>query len=817
MNDFLNEKFSTRAKNALKLAQQLSFELGSPAIGTEHLLYGITTESSSFASEVLLKNKLTEDAVRQEIMKANPQFALAFTNANLSRDLKKVLEKAAAVAAEYEYQFIGTEHFLYGIVDEKTSAAYDILNKINIDPSEIRKNLLSIFENVSKFPEPGLRDMTKTADDLNGGGSALDYFTEDVTEKAKDGKIDPLIGRTAEVERLVSILSRRTKNNPVLIGDPGVGKTAIVEGLALAIHERKVPSHLLGKKILALDLSLVVAGSMFRGEFENRLKQIIDEVKNDPNIILFIDELHTLAGAGATTGSLDAANILKPSLARGELRAIGATTLAEYKKHIETDAALERRFQPIIVDEPSAEETLKILQGLRANYEAHHGLVITDEALETSVKLAVRHIPDRFLPDKAIDIVDETAAYQSLKSSKTSRGLSPVVIEQKLADAAEQKKQAIFSRNFTVALALRNEEAKLQKLRREFENKKTLHKDKLLKITGGHIADTVSRITGIPNLHLEHREKKRLLALEKTLKKHITGQDQALATIASAVRRSRTGISASRRPIGSFMFLGPSGVGKTLTAKILAREIFGDEKALIRIDMSEFMERHNVARLTGAPAGYVGYEDGGRLTETVRRRPYAVVLFDEIEKAHPEIFNLLLQIFEEGELTDAAGRRVNFRNTIIIMTSNIGLANFNKWAQSFGFGSKTEISGGAVKDGVLKEVKDNFRPEFLNRVDKLIIFEPLGKTQIKNIIALELEKFTKKLAEMEIKLTVTAKAQKFLLEKSFDSASGARLVRKNIETYVEDLLAQKILGSELEPRRQITITHHDSADTLVVS
>ncbi len=818
MTNLLNEKFSTRAKSALKAAQLVSQELQHSYIGTEHLLFGIISEISSFASEVLLKNRISKEALKLELLRDSrlPQETSEQKwEPHLSENLRLVLEKAATVANKYEYQFIGTEHFLFGIVDDEVNQAQKILLRLHLDPKEIRKNLLSIFENVSKFPELGsFREMHRDLDEQTTAtsSSALEYFTIDLTERAKNGLIDPLIGRQKEVERLISILNRRTKNNPVLIGDPGVGKTAIVEGLALAIRDRKVPDSLLGKKILGLDLALLVAGSMFRGEFENRLKQIIEEVKEGQDVILFIDELHTVVGAGATTGSLDAANILKPALARGELRAIGATTLQEYKKYIEPDAALERRFQPIIVKEPSEEETVEILKGLKPFYEAHHEVEITHEAVVTAIKLSTRYLTDRFLPDKAIDLLDETAAFYKMASAGKERDISFKKIERDMTDLYDKKKQAVFSQDFKTAKSLKQKENELLR----FKQKMLLglgrtKKNYDLKILGSHIAETVARMTGIPLHTLLRKEAQKLLNLEKRLQKQIVSQTHVLKEIAGAIRRSRAGISPKDRPLASFMFLGPSGVGKTLMAKLLASAIFENDQALVRIDMSEMMERHNVARLIGAPAGYVGYEEGGKLTETIKRRPYAVILFDEIEKAHPDVLNILLQIFEEGELTDATGKKVNFRNTIIILTSNIGLSSLNQWAKKFGFsaeqkeGTSKKDESFELKGQVEAKVREHFRPEFINRIDKILVFHPLAKADIKKIVKLELDKLKEQLADQKLKLTIAPAIINYLADKSFDPSQGARLVRKNIQDLVEDLVAQEILQGKIKSGQEIRL------------
>lgn len=812
MSNLLNEKFSSRAKNALKTAQMISRELRDPFIGTQHLLYGIVSELSSFASEVLLKNRVSLEVLRLELkLEHDLQVFTNFWRPRLSKNLREALLKAVIVASKYQYQFIGTEHFLYGIVEQDESRAKKIMRRIQIDPLEIKKNLLAIFENVSKFPNVRTHDQFHEAlgEQSSAGGSALEYFTTDLTQKAKEGRIDPLIGRKAEVERLISILNRRTKNNPVLLGESGVGKTAIVEGLALAIMNREVPDSLLDKKILALDLALLVAGSMFRGEFENRLKQVIDDIKDLGDVILFIDELHTVVGAGAAAGSLDAANILKPALARGELRAIGATTLTEYKKHVEGDPALERRFQPILVREPSQQETLDILRGLRPFYESHHGVKITDQALEAAVKLSARYLSERFFPDKAIDVTDETAAFYKIAAQKNAAASSFSKIERDLLDLADQKRQAVFSYDFPKAQNLRSKEHQLLNYRDKLLKEKSEPADSVVRITDSHVANTVARITGIPAPAVLKEEAQKVLALEKNLLRKIVGQKEVIGEIAAAIRRARAGISAPTRPSGSFMFLGPTGVGKTLTAKYLAAELFGSPEALLRIDMSELMERHNVARLIGAPAGYVGFEEGGRLTEAVRQRPYRVILFDEIEKAHRDVIDILLQILEEGELTDAAGKKVNFRNTVIILTSNIGQSSLNKLAKSFGF----EANGGKasealdpdqIKHQVLLKLREQMRPEFLNRIDKILIFNPLTRADLKKIVKLELEKLKKRLAEQKIGLIFSPAVANYLTEISFDPSEGARLVRKNLQDLLEDQIAQGILRGEIKAHKTLT-------------
>jgi ATP-dependent Clp protease ATP-binding subunit ClpC len=814
---FILERLSSRAKNALIAAQLVSEELGHDHIGTEHLLYGVVAEKSSFAAEILIKSKITQETVKQEIEAVNANNHVNNWKPVLSENLKLTIERSAVIASQFGYQFIGTEHFLFGMISSPANRAKVILSKLSVDLNELEQNLIAVFENISKFPEVPASEQAAGPDRMAGGApgpgldskktNLLEYFTTDLTKKASQGLVDPVIGRKKEIERLISILGRRTKNNPILIGEAGVGKTAIVEGLALAISKREVPDTLLDKKILSLDLALIVAGSMFRGEFENRLKQIIDEVKSNPDIILFIDELHTIVGAGATTGSLDAANILKPALARGELRAIGATTLAEYKKYIEHDAALERRFQPILVEEPSKEESIEILKGLRPNYEKHHNVKITDEAIKAAVDLSTRYIQDHFLPDKAVDLVDETAAFLRSIHSNSKILKAKKKLENDLQALEEEKTKAVLSQDFTTALHLRAQEEKLIRQRTELElSAKAENNEPVYEIGAEDIANTVSVMTKIPVKKLAQSDIGKLSNLEKILKSRIVGQDEAVTEIAKTIRRSRAGIADPNRPIGSFIFLGPTGVGKTETAKMIAQEVFEDPDALVRVDMSEFMERHNVARLIGAPAGYVGYEEGGRLTEAVRRKPYCVVLFDEIEKANPDVFNILLQILEDGQLTDAAGKRVNFANTIIIMTSNLGMQELNMQAQKIGFADRDEeVSQKAqlekdydrIKDGVMEILKRDLRPEFLNRIDKILIFRPLGFDQLKKITILQIQDLQERLKPQGVELKVTPVLVKFIAEKSFDPAQGARFIRKNVQDLLSDPLAEKIISEGL--------------------
>jgi ATP-dependent Clp protease ATP-binding subunit ClpC len=823
--NFILERLSSRAKNALISAQLVSEELQHDHIGTEHLLYGIVAEKSSFAAEILIKAKITPEIVKEELKTINRNHLVTNWKPVLSESLKATIERSAIIASQYGYQFIGTEHFLYGLINTDSNKAKVILSRLGIELGELEQNLASVFENISKFPEvPASEQVGSLPHDMRHPGhpgmeqkrgNVLEYFTTDLTKKAEQGLVDPVIGRKKEIERLTSILGRRTKNNPVLIGEAGVGKTAIVEGLALAISKGEVPDMLLDKRILSLDLALVVAGSMFRGEFENRLKQVIDEVKADANIILFIDELHTIMGAGATTGSLDAANILKPALARGELRTIGATTLAEYKKHIEHDAALERRFQPILVEEPSKAESIEILRGLRPNYEKHHNVEITDEAIKAAVDLSSRYIQDHYLPDKAVDLVDETAAFLRSIHSNSKTLKAKKKLETELQSLEEEKNKAVLSQDFTTALHLRAQKEKLTRQRQDLEataqqeTKKPVHT-----ITAEDIANTVSIMTKIPLKKLAQNDIGKLSNLEKTLKSRIVGQDEAVLEIARTIRRSRAGIADPRRPWGSFIFMGPTGVGKTETAKVIAQEVFEDPDALIRVDMSEFMERHNVSRLIGAPAGYVGYEEGGRLTEAVRRKPYSVILFDELEKAHPDVFNILLQILEDGQLTDAQGKKVNFANTIIIMTSNLGMQELTAAAGKIGFADREEAltqklqlerEYDEIKEKVVDTMKKDFRPEFVNRIDKILVFRPLGFEQLKKIVNLQLSDLAERLKEQGVEIKPTLALVKFLAEKSFDQTQGARFIRKNIQDLVADLVAEKIIGANIRLGSVVTI------------
>ena len=765
---YILERLTARAQAALISAQRLSEKFKHNHTGSEHLLYGIVAEKNAFGGEILIKNNVRAENIKETIRSRNAESAVSIWQANISENFRLSLEKAAIVASRHNYAYIATEHLLFGLLDCENALGHKILTDFGLDAAKLKKELLAIFEHSAKFPDflgieeqMSLNSATRAKtlpEEKISKSPALDYFTTDLTERARSGKIDPVIGRAVEIERVMAILNRRHKNNPVLIGEPGVGKTAIVEGLALAITKGEVPESLRDRKILALDLALVVAGSMFRGEFENRLKQVIDELAEDENIILFIDELHTLVGAGATTGSLDAANILKPALARGEVRAIGATTLNEYKKYIENDAALERRFQPILVEEPSAHEAIQIIEGILANYEKYHDVRIAPEAVTAAVELSVRYLPDRFLPDKALDLIDETAANLKTKHEHSPKVRLLKALEEELYEIAKEKTQAVLVHDFDTAKALRHQEEILRAQHKNYGE----DKHGSTRVTIGHedIARTVSQITKIPLGSLVQTEIDKLAALEKSLKTRVVGQDEVTAAVADAIRRSRLGLSSPRRPLGSFIFMGPSGVGKTEMAKVLAEEVYQNRNALIRVDMSEFMEKHNVARLIGAPAGYVG--------------------------------------FEEGELTDAAGRKVNFKNTTCIMTSNVGLAELNREAARFGFVGKEELPEAKeryeqAKERVLESLKEIMRPELINRIDKVLVFKPLEFGHIKEIVALQLREMQTRLQNRNIDLNWDAKAVGWLANHSVSAEEGARLVRRNLQENVEAKIAETLL------------------------
>lgn len=789
------ERFTERARKVVYLAQQEAARLGHNVVGTEHLLLGLVVEGEGVAAKALEVLEISLDRIRQEVEKIigsgepNPFGEIPFTPR-----AKRVLELAVDEGRQMGHNYVGTEHILLGLIREGEGVAAQVLKNLGADLEKVRKQVITLLGGgASIFAGPA--NLGKGANRTQ----TLNQFGRDLTELARIGKLDPVIGRENEIERVIQVLSRRTKNNPVLIGEPGVGKTAIAEGLAQKIINGDVPEILRHKRVVTLDLGAMVAGSKYRGEFEERLKKVMEEIRNSGDVILFIDELHTLIGAGAAEGAIDAANILKPALARGELQCIGATTLDEYRKHVEKDAALERRFQPIIVGEPSLEETRLILKGLRDRYEAHHRVKITDEAIEAAVQLSNRYITDRFLPDKAIDLIDEAASRVRLRTTTTPPDLKE--LEDKVNQLQQEKEAAIKNEEFEKAAKLRDEE---QKLRQQLDDLASDWKNKRSKLEPNvgeeEIAQVVSGWTGIPVTKLQQEETERLLKLEETLHQRVIGQEEAVEAVSRAVRRARAGLKDPKRPIGSFIFLGPTGVGKTELAKALAEALFGDENAMIRIDMSEYMERHTVSRLVGAPPGYVGYDEGGQLTERVRRKPYAVVLLDEIEKAHPEVFNVLLQVLEDGRLTDAHGRTVDFKNTVVIMTSNVG-ANLIERSTGIGFQVGSDDSSDnyqKMKDKVLDELKRTFRPEFLNRIDEVIVFHALNREQIKAIVDLMVKPVAQQLLDKGITLELTEEAKEMLAKDGFDPNFGARPLRRSVQRFIENPLSEELLKGTLE-------------------
>ncbi len=789
------QRFTEKAEKAMAFSQQSAVELGHNYVGTEHILLGLVKEGSGVAARVLQAQGITEEKILKEIEELIGKGETAGeTPIGFTPRTKRVLEIAFKEARRMGQGYIGTEHLLLGIMKEGESVAVRIMIDLGVEPPKLLAELVKVLNEEA----PGSTGAPK-----NGGSGSntptLNQFGRDLTDMARDGKIDPVIGRDTEIERIIQILSRRTKNNPCLIGEPGVGKTAIAEGLAQKIVEGNIPEILNDKRVVTLDVSSMVAGAKYRGEFEERLKKAMEEIRKAGNVILFIDELHTIVGAGAAEGAIDASNILKPSLARGEIQVIGATTLNEYRKHIEKDAALERRFQPITVGEPSKEEAVEILKGVRDKYEAHHRVKITDEALEAAVKLSDRYITDRFLPDKAIDLVDEAASRVRLKTFTTPPDLKNM--EERVERLNKEKEDAIRHQEFEKAARIRDDEQKLknelEKVRNEWHQKNQTKTDT---VTESEIEDIVASWTGIPVKKLAEEESERLLKLEDTLHNRVIGQDEAVKSISKAIRRGRVGLKDPKRPVGSFIFLGPTGVGKTELCKTLAEAMFGDEKALIRVDMSEFMEKHSVSKLVGSPPGYVGYDEGGQLTEKVRRKQYSVLLFDEIEKAHPDIFNILLQILEDGRLTDSQGRVVDFRNTIIIMTSNVGARTITE-PKRLGFSVGNDESAKNYEDmkkNVMGELKKTFRPEFLNRIDDIIVFHPLSEDNIKEIVKLMLDVLIKRLKQNGINLEVSDEATSYLAKKGFDPIFGARPLRRAIQSMLEDMLAEEMLEGKVK-------------------
>ncbi|RAK07689.1 ATP-dependent Clp protease ATP-binding subunit ClpC [Halanaerobium saccharolyticum] len=795
-------KFTERARKVLSIAEQEALKLKHSYVGTEHILYGLIAEDQGIAARALIDNGVSKEVVESKIIDMIGKGQNEVKGSiGLTPRSKKVLNLAMDEARKMGHNYIGTEHLLLGLIREGEGVAVRILMDLNSDISNIKDEVVDLLG--------GKNSMQKKSKSSGRKTKNLDEYSRDLTEMARENKLDPVIGRDKEINRVIQVLSRRTKNNPVLIGEPGVGKTAIIEGLAQMIVSENVPELLLNKRVVSLDLSSLVAGSKYRGEFEQRLKAVMTEIIESGNIILFIDEMHTLVGAGAAEGAIDAANILKPALARGELQAIGATTLDEYRKYIEKDAALERRFQSVLVEENSTEEAIDILKGLRDPYEAHHKVKITDQAIKDAVVLSHRYISDRFLPDKAIDLIDEAAS--KVRLSNSTRPPEFKELSQKLEEAEKEKEAAVKNQEFEKAARMRDKEKGLKKELQELKNNWENEKGKAeAVVTTEDIAEIVSSWTGIPVTKLEEAETERLLRLEDELHKRVIGQDEAITAVSEAVRRARAGLKDPKRPIGSFIFLGPTGVGKTELAKTLAETMFNDEDAMIRVDMSEYMEKHSVSRLVGSPPGYVGHDEGGQLTEPVRRRPYSVILFDEIEKAHPDVFNVLLQILEDGVLTDTHGRKVDFKNTIVIMTSNVGADFIEKQSQ---LGFKTENDEKAsyenMKDNVMSQLRKTFRPEFLNRLDEIIVFHSLNKDHIKKIVDLMLDDLRDRLEEKEIELEMTEAAKAKLAEDGYDSEFGARPLRRTIQRQIENPLSIKILDKEFEEKGKIKVDVQD--------
>jgi ATP-dependent Clp protease ATP-binding subunit ClpC len=799
------ERFTERARQVVVLAQDEARTLKHNYIGTEHILLGLLREEEGLAARVLDTLDITVEEVRAQVARIVGQGDEVTTGQiPFTPRAKKVLELALREALSLGHNYIGTEHILLGLVRENEGVAARILLDFDADAERIRNEIIRMLSG------PGRRQGAGAGATEKGQKSSklLDQFGRNLTKLATEGKLDPVVGRMNEIERVMQILSRRTKNNPVLIGEPGVGKTAVVEGLAQRISSNQVPELLKNKQIYTLDLAALVAGSKYRGEFEERLKKVMKEIGQRGDIILFIDELHNLVGAGAAEGAIDAASILKPALARGELQTIGATTLDEYRKYLERDSALERRFQQIKVDEPSIEDTVQILRGLRDRYEAHHRVGITDEALQAAAELSSRYIQERHLPDKAIDLIDEAASRMRIKLMT-----APPVhkeLDDEIETVRKEKESAIEAQEFEKAANLRDTERKLSLKKREMEdNWKSSGESEQAQIGEEEIADIVSMWTGIPVFKLTEAESQRLIRMEEELHKRMIGQDVAIQAVSKAIRRARAGIKDPKRPTGSFIFLGPSGVGKTELARTLAEFLFGDEDAMLQVDMSEYMEKHAVSRLVGSPPGYVGYDEGGQLTEAVRRKPYSVVLLDEIEKAHPDVFNILLQMLEEGRLTDAQGRHVDFRNTIVIMTSNIGASSIAKNTQ-LGFSveeSETGVSYEDMKNRIMGDVKKVFRPELLNRIDEIIVFQKLTKDEIQMIVDLLMKRLREQMKIHEVSIELTNKAKEFMVDKGYDPTMGARPLRRAIQRYIEDPLADYVLGRSLEPGATVLVDH----------
>jgi ATP-dependent Clp protease ATP-binding subunit ClpC len=803
------ERFTERARKVVVKAQDEARFLKQNYIGTEHILLGLIDEKEGIAAKVFQELDIAFDSIRAAIKDVVTEGSSeSYEHIPFTPRAKKVLELSLREALQMGHNYIGTEHILLGLLREGEGVAARVLNSLGITLSNVKEKVKEILNRQSLYADSDL----KTSQDSSMPKRTLkmlNQFGRELTQLAKDGKLDPVIGRKKEIDRIIQILSRRTKNNPILIGESGVGKTAIVEGLAQYIIINKIPSNLSGKRIFTLDLGALVAGSRYRGDFEERLKKVLAEIKDSGNIILFIDEVHTLVGAGAAEGAIDAASILKPMLARGEIQTIGATTITEYRKYVEKDKALERRFQPIFVEEPSVFETIEILKGLKTRYETFHSLAITDEAINSAAKLSQRYISDRFLPDKAIDLIDEASSRVRVRTLMTPPDLKE--LEASITSIVAQKKQAIKDQDFEKAAQLRDKEKQLLKEKREIEEQKSRSKKTNKEIVDENdIAEVLSNWTGVPVYKLTSTESSKLMNMEDDLHKRVIGQDQAIKTVSKAIRRSRSGLKDPKRPIGSFMFLGPSGVGKTELAKTIAEFLFEKEETLIQVDMSEYMEKHSVSKLVGSPPGYVGYDEGGQLTEMVRRKPYSVILLDEIEKAHPDVFNILLQIFEDGHLTDSQGKRVDFKNTVIIMTSNLGAREIQK-NNPMGFKKidTEDLSYDGIKEKVMSELKRVFRPEFLNRIDEVIVFHKLTEKQVFNIMDLMMSRLGQALELQGIMIDIKKSAKELLLKKGYDSAMGARPMRRAIQSLIEDPISEKIIAGEVKSGQELVVKSKD--------
>lgn len=811
-------KFTNKAEKAIQLADEIASNLGHNYIGTEHLIYGLVEEGTGIASKVLQNQGITSEKILEEIDSLIGIIdGVDSTPMGFTPRTKRVIENAFIEAKKMGNEYIGTEHLLIGIMVEGDSIAVRIMMDLGVDPQKL-------YNEIVKIIKEGESDLGESKSSSRGSGSynstpTLNSYGDDLTKKAQDGKLDPVIGRKDEIDRVIQILSRRTKNNPCLIGEPGVGKTAVVEGLAEKIVAEDVPEMLKGKRVVTLDLTSMIAGAKYRGDFEERIKKCLNEVKKAGDVILFIDEIHTIVGAGSAEGAVDAANILKPLLARGEIQLVGATTLNEYRKYIEKDSALERRFSPVTVLEPTSEDTVKILQGIRDKYEAHHNVQITDEAIESAVKLSVRYITDRFLPDKAIDLIDEAASRLKMKTYTVPDNVRE--IEENLESLSKEKDEAIRTQDFEKAATLRDKEhatrEKLEKEKKKWENKNSRS---VTTLTEEDIAEVISSWTNIPVKRLTQDENEKLKNLEKALHERVIGQDEAVSAVAKAIRRGRLGLKDPNRPIGTFLFLGQTGVGKTELSKALAENLFGNEDSMIRIDMSEYMESHSTAKLIGAPPGYVGFDEAGQLTEKVRRKPYSVVLFDEIEKAHPDVMNMLLQILDDGRLTDSQGRTVNFKNTVIIMTSNVG-ARLLADKKSLGFTmnedekEKTDKEYEENKKTVMAELKKEFKPEFLNRIDDIIVFHKLNQEDISKIIDLMLKKVTSRMKEQNISIEIDDKAKELIAKNGVDTNYGARPLRRAIQSMIEDRIAEEMLDGNIVAGKRAVISADN--DKIIVS